>query len=266
MCASMNGLPYYKAYPRDFFEGTVHLSLEVKSAYRLLLDLIYMHGGKLYDEPRFIAGQFGCSVKRWNILRAEIIGTGKVVVIDGFLRNLRADQELEILRSFQDKQRENASGPRKNNGLKEATVKPKSSQPEPEPEPHKTEAKASVSWSISKFEEFWTIYPHRNGTKKKRKDCEAKYRAAVKSGASEQTIIDGAKRASLDRQVIDGYGRDPLSWLNQAGWQDEIQSSQAKPEGKQSAFTRAWQSALSDARLADGPDYGPTVALFSPRG
>ncbi len=62
----MNGLPYYPRYPRDFFDGTNGMSFELKGAYSLLLDLIYMCGGKLYDEPRFIAGHLNCSVRAWG--------------------------------------------------------------------------------------------------------------------------------------------------------------------------------------------------------
>lgn len=121
----MNGLPYYKAYPRDFFDGTVGLDFEVKAAYRLLLDLIYQHGGRLVDDPRFIAGQLGCSVRKWNSLREAIIATGKVVVISGYLGNYRADKELDSLKLLQDKQRENRSRPNKNKGLTNTTVSPK---------------------------------------------------------------------------------------------------------------------------------------------
>ena len=130
----MNGLPYYKAYPRDFFEGTLGMDFEVKAAYRLTLDLIYQHGGKLSDDARFIAGILGCSVKKWNLLRSAMIAAGKLKVSGGFLANNRADKELEILRSFQDTQRKNASAPRKNNGLTEAMAKPRQSHTEPEPD------------------------------------------------------------------------------------------------------------------------------------
>ncbi len=121
----MNGLPYYKAYPRDFLDGTAGMDFEVKGAYRLVLDLIYMHGGRLVDDPRFIAGNLGCSVKKWNGLRAAILATGKIVVSNGYLGNLRADKELDSLKSFQTKQRENGSQPKKNNGLTKAVADPK---------------------------------------------------------------------------------------------------------------------------------------------
>lgn len=130
----LNGLPYYKAYPRDFFEGTRGMGLELKGAYRLLLDLIYMHGGTLEDDARFIAGTLGCSVKKWNLMRAELIKMGKISFSDNSLRNLRADKELEMLRRFQDKQSKNATPSNKNNDLPDAMAAPKVSHTEPEPE------------------------------------------------------------------------------------------------------------------------------------
>lgn len=131
----MNGLPYYKAYPRDFFEGTIGLDFEEKAAYRLLLDLIYMHGGRLADEPRFIAGHLGCSVKKWNSLREAILARGKIVVSGGYLGNIRADKELDSLKSFQDKQRKNAGKPKKNNNIGEATAEPQGKPNERHTEP-----------------------------------------------------------------------------------------------------------------------------------
>lgn len=140
----MNGLPYYKAYPRDFLDGTAGMDFEVKGAYRILLDLIYLHGGRLVDDPRFIAGHLGCSVKKWNGLRAAVIATGKISVSDGYLGNLRADKELDSLKSFADKQRENARQPRKNKDLTEATAKPKASHTESDTEADKQQPREEV--------------------------------------------------------------------------------------------------------------------------
>ena len=60
-----NRQSYYRAYPRDFFEGTIGMRLELKAAYRLVIDLIHMTGGQLPDEPRYIAAHLGCSVRKW---------------------------------------------------------------------------------------------------------------------------------------------------------------------------------------------------------
>lgn len=143
----MNGLPYYKAYPRDFFDGTVGMDFELKAAYRLVLDLIYMHGGHLADDPRFIAGHLGCSVKKWNSLRAALLDAGKLTVSRGYLGNYRADKELEILKSYQGKQRENRAGSKKNKTLAETTVKPNDNHTESESEPYKEEEDARGDFS-----------------------------------------------------------------------------------------------------------------------
>lgn len=110
----MNGLPYYKAYPRDFIEGTIGMSFELKAAYRLVLDLIYMQAGELPDDARYISGLLGCTVRKWNTLRDELISQGKVEVSGKFLTNKRAIIELKTLGKLQDKQRENRSRPNKN--------------------------------------------------------------------------------------------------------------------------------------------------------
>jgi uncharacterized protein YdaU (DUF1376 family) len=124
-------LPYYKRYPRDFLEGTIGMSFEEKGAYAIVLDLIYMRGGALPDDDRYIAGQLGASVKLWKKLRDRLISLGKLQCQDGFISNSRASELLETSAKFQDEQSKKAAKPRKNKAIRQ----PKSSQPEPEPEP-----------------------------------------------------------------------------------------------------------------------------------
>jgi len=101
----MKGLPYYKAYPRDFIEGTIGMPFELKSAYRLVLDLIYMQGGRLPDDERYISGMLGCTIKKWRSLRGQLISMGKITVDGDVLTNFRADIELgksaEVLQKLQ---------------------------------------------------------------------------------------------------------------------------------------------------------------------
>lgn len=82
----MNGLPYYKAYPRDFIEGTIGMPFEIKCAYRVVLDLIYMQGGELPDDARYISGLLGCSVRKWKSIRSALIQAGKIHVSGEFLQ------------------------------------------------------------------------------------------------------------------------------------------------------------------------------------
>lgn len=161
----MNGLPYYKAYPRDFVEGTIGMPFDLKGAYRLVLDLIYMQGGKLEDDPRYIAGLLGCSVRAWNSYRAKLAEMGKIVIENGIISNFRADKELESLRTFQDKQRENGMKPKKNKALTEATAEPKPNHTEPEPEEKKKTTSSSKSratrlpseWVLPKAWGEWAV-------------------------------------------------------------------------------------------------------------
>jgi uncharacterized protein YdaU (DUF1376 family) len=142
----MNGLPYYKAYPRDFIEGTVGMPFELKGAYRIVLDLIYMHGGDLPDNANYIAGVLGCTVRQWGFHRKRLLEMGKLIVRGAFIASSRADQELSATRSYQDKQRFNGSQPKKTNVLPEAVAKP-NDKPKPnhtEPDTERREAKASL--------------------------------------------------------------------------------------------------------------------------
>lgn len=85
---------------------------------------------------------------------------------------------------------------------------------------------------VTRFDEFWDAYPHRGGVKRDRKTSLQRYERAVKGGASEQTLIDAAKALHRDRRVIDGYAKDPATWLNKEGWNDGIEAdpSQAKDD------------------------------------
>ncbi len=120
---SRNALPYYKKYPRDFIEGTVGMSLELKGAYSLILDLIYLQSGKLPDDPRYISGLLGCTIRKWNTLRKQLIEMGKIYVNGELLSNYRADNELETQRKLQDKNAESGRTSNKNKDLPKTNVK-----------------------------------------------------------------------------------------------------------------------------------------------
>lgn len=108
-------LPYYPMYPRDFFEGTQEMSLELKGAYIMVLNLMYTRGGPVSDEPGFLSRYVGCSVRKWKHVRDELVAMGKLHVQNGMISNSRADEVLEKQRTYQDKQAENRTRPNKNN-------------------------------------------------------------------------------------------------------------------------------------------------------
>lgn len=87
--------PWYRRFPDNFIAGTVGMTLEEKGAYSLVLDLMYVRGGPVPDEPRYIAGVCNCSVRKWNAIRERLISLGKIHVVDGYLVNERAEKEIE---------------------------------------------------------------------------------------------------------------------------------------------------------------------------
>lgn len=130
----MSTRPWYRRFPDNFIAGTVGLTLEEKGAYSLVLDLIYVRGGPVPDEPRYIAGVCNCSVRKWNAIRQRLIDLGKIEAVDGVLLNRRAEKELEISsetereraesgRKGGEKTAENRADTSKNNDVAPATLK-----------------------------------------------------------------------------------------------------------------------------------------------
>lgn len=118
----MSSLPYYKKYAKDFLDGTAGMTGELKGAYSVLLDLIYIQSGKLPDDPHYISGNLGYSVRKWNSIKSELINRGKIEVNNGIISNKRADKEQIILSKYQDNQAEKASKSNKNNKLAKAAA------------------------------------------------------------------------------------------------------------------------------------------------
>lgn len=107
-------LPYYKRFPRKFMDGTIGMTLEQKGAYAIVIDLIFYRGGQLPDDARYIAGQLGCSVRKWNSIREFLISEGKLCALEGIISNKTADNLLEETRKYRDKQAENRRKSSKN--------------------------------------------------------------------------------------------------------------------------------------------------------
>ena len=221
----MNGLPYYKRYPRDFFDGTAGMPFELKSAYALLLDLIYVQNGNCPDDPHYISGAFGCSVRKWKSLRERLIKSGKIQAIqnaDGaFLNNVRAS--LEIDKTF-CQMRTNAENRSRPNKIKDLPSRKKDTDTDTEGSASALPKRASArggSKLPDGFEEFWELVPVKAGKPK----CVENFRKAVKAGADPGDIIAGMRRY---RDWLEAMGpqapktKYPQGWLADERWNDEL--------------------------------------------
>ncbi|MBB3997237.1 DUF1376 domain-containing protein [Aureimonas pseudogalii] len=250
----MNGLPYYKAYPRDFIEGTIGMPFEVKCAYRVILDLIYMQGGNLPDDNRYISGLLGCSIRKWTTIRSALIEADKIQVSGEFLTNYRAVSELETLAKLQDKQRENGSHPKKNNDL----AKPRLNHTEPEPDKLSKDACASASAAALKpekptssepdpFDAFWAAYPKRDGPNPK-KPAKLAFDRAVKRGVPVEAIMAAVVHFARKHPKPSAFCPQATTWLNQDRFSDEGAVPAPKPQVvEDDAY---WNKALNMARVS----------------
>lgn len=92
----MSALPYHKRYHSDALAGMMPLTLEERGAYNTLLDLIYDRGGPLIDNERLLAGYMNCSIRKWRMIRDELIAKRKISINrDGLITNGRAEKEIE---------------------------------------------------------------------------------------------------------------------------------------------------------------------------
>lgn len=89
------GDAWYKRYPRDIYEATRALSLEARGAYNDVLDLMYIHGGPIPDDDKWMSHALHVSTRKWSALKIELLKAQKITVQDGMIHNSRVDFEIE---------------------------------------------------------------------------------------------------------------------------------------------------------------------------
>lgn len=82
----MSSNNWYKRYPRDFIVGTIGMTLEQKGAYGIIIDLIHDRGGSILDDPKYISRVLGCSLKKWRLIRENLIEAGKISIEEGRIK------------------------------------------------------------------------------------------------------------------------------------------------------------------------------------
>lgn len=91
----MGQLKWYKRDPEDALTGMMGLTLEERGAYNTVLDLIYLRDGNLPDDDRFVSGWLGVDVRVWRRIKGRLMNMGKLYLDEGFIRNKRADAEVD---------------------------------------------------------------------------------------------------------------------------------------------------------------------------
>lgn len=86
---------WYRRFPKDFRDGTRHLSLEVRGAYSELLDMMYEANGPIAENDKLIAHAMCISKRKWESIKETLRQDGKIIIRDGIISNVRASTELE---------------------------------------------------------------------------------------------------------------------------------------------------------------------------
>ncbi|MDP9195198.1 MAG: YdaU family protein [Pseudomonadota bacterium] len=140
---------WYKRYPKDFIMGTMGMSLELKGAYSLLVDLMHDHGGPIADDPRYLSGIMGVSLRKWASIREELIAAGKIICREGQIIDTQAMQEIQNALEASQRHIENgrlggisrvekSAKPQRN--LNETSTKPEEKSSENDNKPSKIKA------------------------------------------------------------------------------------------------------------------------------
>ncbi|RWR09788.1 DUF1376 domain-containing protein [Paenirhodobacter populi] len=258
---------FYKFEIANWNEGTANLTLEQEAAYLRIVNAIRLSDQPITFNMFVLCGLWRCNERKAKRILQELVDAGKVHIEDGKIVNEKAVEAASNLRRLRAERA--SAGSRggvesgkarskclENKDTSEAIASTREEKKREDITPHPPKG------SVTRFDEFWSAYPHRGGAKKNRKVAEEKYHRAVKAGNAEQEIIDGAKRYAHDRGVLDGYAKDPATWLNQSCWQDEIEP--AKPKvvdgGKMSATPtigeeRTYPDGVTKKYLGVGPGW-----------
>lgn len=230
----MSEHPYIPFYTSDFLGGTSGMTASSKGVYITILCLIYEAEGPVTQKWDILARRCGCTLPAFKRAISDLEDDGKIEVSEGEIWSPKCEKHLAQRRDRQNSARSAAKTrwekDKQKQCLHDADALRSQCQPEPEPEV-KEEPKGSSQKRAERapdpdgFDEFWQAYPHRNGVKRGRAKSVQKFRAAIRSGQSPAALIDAAHRYRADRQVIDGYAKDPATWLGNRCWEDEIETA-----------------------------------------
>jgi uncharacterized protein YdaU (DUF1376 family) len=93
--------------PKDALDGMQALTPLEELAYRRILDLLYVHGGKLADDDKRMAW-LTKTERAWKGIKASLVDAQKIEVENGFITNKKVTAVLADTNSYIEKQRHRA--------------------------------------------------------------------------------------------------------------------------------------------------------------
>jgi hypothetical protein len=85
-----------------------------------------------------------------------------------------------------------------------------------------------VNTHIHRFEDFWQVFPKKRNIK----GAKAKWNLKKLDSIADEIIADVLLRITDDRRWVDGFIPDPLTYINQERWNDEVEKLVIQPPTK----------------------------------
>lgn len=219
--------PWFKFFPRDWLEGTRHLSIEERGAYIDAIAMRMISDGPLpCDDYKWLAHQMHVSPRKARSLVEALVEAKRLLKTDAGITDERCEDEIakrahqrkinaenaakrtderdENSANAADKSDENSKNANDNNdgssvSLRERRRTRAHQEPDPEIEKKENPPKPPVPGGgiIDQFEEWWAAYPP-SVRKVAKGECLALFRQAVtgqrrpgKSGRSQKVLDHG---------------------------------------------------------------------------
>lgn len=132
--------------------------------------------------------------------------------------------------------------------------------PTPTPSTEQKDQELSARPSVTRFDDWWSAYPKKVG----KKPARAKWQTLKLDRIADALIADVRRRAAEDDGWIRGFVPDPLTYLNQERWQDDLRTApttngarHAEPkESFAQRITRKYIAEQQEAQRAAGRALG----------
>lgn len=226
------GLSWYKRQPAAYLGGVQGLTSKQHAVYSVVLDLIYVHGGYINNDPRWIAGwisDMGSSAVRTAI--ESLIECGKLQLEEGRLTQKRAKTEVKTERNQRETREKLASFAGKHSAKSRARSNEINDLVERDVEPNKIREDKRIK-RVTKvtpkseddplFDMAWSEYPRKVGKGQARKA----WNTAIKKEDPVKIL------EALEKHSMSWDGKSPeyiphlSTWLNGERWLDDLDEAE----------------------------------------
>ena len=128
-----SGADWYQREPMAYLGGVQGMTVRQHAVYSVIIDLLYLHGGEIINDPKFIAGYFsdlGSSSVRTAI--NQLVSMEKLIENRGKITQKRAKTEAKTRQNLRENRQKagkkggkNSAESKKNNDLTEASASSK---------------------------------------------------------------------------------------------------------------------------------------------